>query len=183
MQPALRPVSFFLCDIYPNEVSHGYQQVTLSNATEMEKDELLMLSDFFCGFQHVSLCWGRRCSPAVFMCAVCSHRVTLACQSIKWRGPVSHQGAERDYQCLDAQKFAPPRSKSPLREKGSSVTQAAVPIQNDRCAVWLKCMTALYTRLNTKYMHGHWHTAKFKLLVYMLVLAHWYMTTYYSLYA
>ena len=133
MQPPLQPVPFSVTQ--PNEISHGYQQVTLSNATERENDELLMLSDFFCGFKHVSLCRGRGCSPAVFMCAVCSHHVTLACQSIKWRGPVSHQGAERDYQCLDAQKFAPPRSKSPLREKGSSVTQAAVPIQNDRCAV------------------------------------------------
>lgn len=77
-----------------------------------------MCSDLLRGSERVSACRGRRRSPEVFMCGVCSHRVMLACQSIKRRGPVSHQGAAPDCQCLDAQKFAPPRREPPLRGKG-----------------------------------------------------------------
>ncbi len=120
----------------------------------------------------------RSVCPTVFLCVgdgaarlwslcfcargVCSHHLMLACQSIKCRGPVSHQGSMHDCQCLDAQKFAPPWRKAPLRGKDSSVTQTTVPIHNDRCAVWLKWRTAQYRRLNSKYMWGHWQTAAMK---------------------
>lgn len=121
-----------------------------------------MCADFFRGSKQVSVCRGRGCSPGVFMClsasAVCSHLVTLARQSIKWRGPLSHQGAVHDCQRLDAQKFAPPRRASPLRGKDSSVTQTTVPIHNDRCALWLKWMSA--PRLNSKYIQGRRHIAR-----------------------
>lgn len=111
----------------------------------------------------VSRTWAARLRSLCFCaCGVRSHRLALECQSIKWRGPVSHQGAVHDCQCLDAQKFAPPRRESPLRGKDSSVTQTTVPIRNDRCAVWLKRMTAQYRRLNSKYMWRHWHTTGVK---------------------
>lgn len=90
--------------------------------------------------------------PMVF----CSHHVTLVWQSIKRRGPLSHQGAMHDCQRLDAQKFAPPRRESLQRGKDSSVTQTTMQIHNDRCAFWLKRMATLYTRLNSKYIQINW---------------------------
>lgn len=122
-----------------------------------------MCSDSFCVSKRV-FCVSRtrlhaRRSSCFLACGVRSHRVTLACQSIKWRGPVSHQGAMHDCRCSDAQKFAPPPRESPLRGKDSSVTQTTVPIHNDRCAVWLKWLTAQCRRLNSKYMWGRWRTA------------------------
>lgn len=123
-----------------------------------------MCADLFRGSKHVPVCRGRGCSPGVFMClsasAVCSHLVMLARQSIKWGGGLSHQGAVHDCQRLDAQKFAPPQRASPLRGKDSSVTQTTVPIHNDRCALWLKRMTASNQRLNSKYTQGRWHVAR-----------------------
>lgn len=61
------------------------------------KDEILMCTDLFPGSKRVSVCRGCGSTPGVFMCfsasAVCSHLVTLVRQSIKWQGPLSHQGA------------------------------------------------------------------------------------------
>lgn len=151
--PQWQPV----CDpeTYPNEMRHGYQQVSLFSTGE---DELLMRSDSF-RVSKCCLCVKQGAeSPRTWCSCVCglhSYPLLLACQSIKGRGPVSHQGATHDCPCLHVQKFAPPRRQSPLRGKDSSVRQRTAPIHNDRCCVRLERMTAQCSRLNSKYMSRH----------------------------
>lgn len=159
MEPVLlpwQPDSYSLT--YPNEIRHGYQQVSLLSMGAAEEDELLMCSDSF----RVSKCrlcvkQGAEClwSSCSCVCGLHSYPPVLACQSIKWWGPVPHQGATHDCLCLYVQKFAPPRRQSLLRGKESSVREKTAPIHNDRCSVQLKRMCR---RLNSKYMRRHWHT-------------------------
>lgn len=154
-----QPVSYSVT--YPNEIRHGYQQVSMLSTGAAKDDELLMCSDSF----RVSKC--RLCvkqgaeslrSLCSCVCGVHGYPLVLACQSVKRWGPVSHQGATHDCLCLYVQKFAPPRRRSSLRGKDSSVRQKTAPIHNDRCSVRLKRMTAQCRRLNSKYMRRHWHT-------------------------
>lgn len=153
-----QPVSYSVT--YPNEIRHRYQQVSLLSTGAAEEDELLMCSDSF----RVSKC--RLCvkqgaeslrSLCSCVCGVRSYPLVLARQSIKWWGPVSHQGATHDCLCLYVQKFAPPRRQSPLRGEDSSVRQKTAAIHNDRCSVRLKRMTAQCRRLNSKYTRRQTH--------------------------
>lgn len=150
-----QPVS---CSVtYPNEIRHGYQQVSLLSTGAIEEDELLMWTDLF-RVSKCCLCVKQGTESLRSSCSCVSYPLMLACQSIKWWGPVSHQGATHDCLCLCVQKFAPPRRQSPLRGKDSSVRQKTRPIHNDRCSVWLKWMTAQCRKLNSKYMWRHWCT-------------------------
>lgn len=150
-----QPVSYSVT--YPNEIRHGYQQVSLLSTGAIEEDELLMCTDSF-RVSKCCLCVKQGAESLRSSCPCVSYPLTLACQSIKWWGPVSHQGATHDCLCLHVQKFAPPRRQSPLRGSDSSVRQKTAPIHHDRCSVGLKQMTAQCRELNSKYMWRHCYT-------------------------